>query len=70
MAAVVKCDSCGCIVPYTKAYHVRAYPMNSATSFNSSNVKMNIEMCDKCFKAFKGALRNGGEQSDADEGTS
>ena len=39
MAAVVKCDICGAIVPYTKATLARCYKLASATTYREMDMK-------------------------------
>lgn len=57
MAAVVRCDSCGAVVPHTKAIHAKFYPMNSATSYRENDLKMIADLCDCCYKRFVGSFK-------------
>lgn len=51
MAAIVKCDCCGAVVPHNKAVHVRFHKMLSATRYDCSAALETCEMCSTCYKA-------------------
>lgn len=48
MAAVVRCDCCSDCIDYKHATHIRAYQMDSATTYNSRTLAA-AELCPGCY---------------------
>lgn len=62
MAAVIKCDACGNVVPVGKAKHVRVYPMATATTYTNADCKYYADVCIECEKKLKQLLNIGGRK--------
>lgn len=57
MAAVVKCDICGAIVPYKQATLARCYKLASATTYREVDMKKVIDMCNTCYDKLNELLK-------------
>lgn len=57
MAAVVRCECCGKVVPHTKAAHLRIYPMSSATTYSSGKCLDCADVCNDCHNVIKALLK-------------
>ena len=57
MAAVIKCDICGTIVPYTNATLARCYKLASATTYREADMKKAIDMCNACYNKLSELLK-------------
>lgn len=55
MSALIKCDKCGKTEKTVKGFmHIRAYPLESATSYESRSCKKVMDVCLECYeKIFK-----------------
>lgn len=62
MATVIKCDACDAVVKPREAMHVRIYPMDTATTFKSSDCKHAADICVSCEKKLKEFLNIGGKK--------
>lgn len=61
MAAVVKCDSCGGVVEYDKAMHVRFHHLKSPVAYYSG-AELECDVCEECFGKILQLLNIGGEE--------
>lgn len=61
MAAVVKCDACGCVVEYSKAKHVRVFALDSVTTYRA-HAEHYADVCSECHKKLKTFLNIGGKK--------
>lgn len=56
MATVVRCDSCGKVVSYKDAMHVRTYKLSSPTTYKTGSVTDVADLCKECYKVLKQML--------------
>lgn len=57
MAAMIVCDSCGAVVHYTEAMHVRFHTLMDAENYSTSTVLYG-DVCRECYKKMTAMLKH------------